>query len=82
MPIKSKIVTLISSCKTKQKLHQENSGSSGTFKLHDGHLKSLMKKIGPESNIVKFKVILVFLKTDFRTEVSGTDILGRNTRYF
>lgn len=45
-----------------------------------------MKGVGPEWNKVNLKVTLNlkshFLKTDFRTEMSRTDILGGNIRCF
>lgn len=41
-----------------------------------------MEEIGPESHKAKLKITLVFKKTNkqkpFRTEMSRTDILGRN----
>lgn len=62
MPIKNKTVILIPSCKIKEKPYYENSRPSGACKLHDGHLKSLVEELGPESNKINLKVTLDFVK--------------------
>lgn len=62
MPIKNKAVVLIPLCKIKEKPYHENSRPSGACKLHDGHLKSLVEELGPESNKMNLKVTLVFVK--------------------